>query len=158
MRPMTTAHDTIAQTAGPPGPATIGRLAAVLLRIELVVVAGTFVVFALMHAGVHVVGVAEPRILVASVVEAVCGLSMAAAAAAALAGSTRAWPSAVAANAISATGVVLGIVAQTRGAGPTELNFVYHRAVLAVLLASLALLLTRWGRGALPGGARNVRG
>jgi hypothetical protein len=137
---MTTAHDTIRQTAGPPGPATTGRVAAVLLRIELIGVGGTFLVFALLHAGVHIGGVAEPRILVASVVETVCGLSMA-----------------VAANAISATGVVLGIVAQARGTGPTELNFVYHRAVLVVLLASLALLITRWGRAALPGGAGHVR-
>jgi hypothetical protein len=155
---MTTAHDTFPQAAGPPGPSTSGRVTAVVLRIELVAVAGTFLVFALLHAGVHVVGVAEPQILVASVVEAVCGLSMAVAAAAALAGSARAWPAAVAANAISATGVVLGIVAQARGTGPTELNFVYHRGVLVVLLASLALLLTRWGRAALPGGARHAHG
>jgi hypothetical protein len=154
---MTTAHDTISQAAGPPGPATTGRVASVVLRIELVGVAGAFLVFALLHAGVHVGSVAEPRILVASVVETVCGLSMAVAAMA-LTGSTRAWPAAVAANAISASGVVLGIVAQARGAGPTELNFVYHRAVLVVLLASLALLLTRWGRAALPGGARHARG
>ena len=125
------------------------RFTGVILKVELVVVACTFFVFALLHLGIHLAGIAEPRILPATIVEAVCGLCMALAAVAAFARTTHAWGAAVAANAISAGGVLLGIFAQARGNGGTELNAVYHRTVLVVLVASLALLLTRRGRVAL---------
>jgi hypothetical protein len=115
-----------------------------LLRIELVAVAATFFVFAAFHAA----GVVEPRIVPAAIVESLCGVSLALAAGAALLRTTWAWPAAVAANAFSAAGVLLGISVQARGGGGTELNFVYHRAVLAVLLASLVLLLAGRIRGA----------
>jgi hypothetical protein len=129
----------------------VGRWLGGVLLVELVGVAGTFLVFATLHLGVHLAGIAEPRIVPATIVETACGLCLAAAAGVVLTGATWAWRAAAAANAFSAAGVVLGIVAQLRGAGPTELNFVYHRVVLAVLVASLALLLTRWGRAALGG-------
>jgi hypothetical protein len=123
------------------------RFTAAILRIELVAVAATFFVFALLHLGVQPAGIAEPRILPAAIVETTCGLCLAAAAAAVFARATWAWGAAVAANGISISGVLLGILAQLRGNGGTELNFVYHRTVLVVLVASLALLLlTRRGR------------
>ena len=125
------------------------RFAAVILRVEMVVVACTFVVFALLHLGIHVTGIAEPRILPATIVEFVCGLCMALAAVATFAGAARAWHVGVTAHTISIAGVLLGILAQARGTGGTELNAVYHRTVLAVLIVSLALLLTRPGRVAL---------
>lgn len=47
-------------------------------------------------------------------------------------------------------GVLLGIGALAAGLGPTtELNYVYHRVVLVVLVAGLALLLAPIGRAAL---------
>jgi hypothetical protein len=45
-------------------------------------------------------------------------------------------------------------LAQARGTGGTELNAIYHRTVLVVLVAGLALLLTRRGRVALEVGWR----
>jgi hypothetical protein len=125
------------------------RFAGVFLRVELVVVAGTFFVFALLHLGLHLAGLAEPRILPATIVETVCGLCMALAAVATFAGAARAWQAAVTAHALSIAGVLLGILAQAGGTGGTELNAVYHRTVLAVLIVSLALLLARPGRVAL---------
>jgi hypothetical protein len=115
-----------------------------LLRIELVAVTATFFVFAAFHAA----GAVEPRIVPAAIVESLCGLSLAVAAWAALARAPWAWTAAVVANAFSAAGVLLGIAVQARGGGGTQLNFVYHRAVLAVLLVSLALLLAGRVRGA----------
>jgi choline-glycine betaine transporter len=44
---------------------------------------------------------------------------------------------------------LLGLLVQASGNGGTELNAVYHRTVLAVLIVSLVLLLTRSGRVAL---------
>ena len=134
---------------GPDSGTMTTRLAGVLLRVELVVVAGTFFVFALLHLGIRLAGIAEPRILPATIVEAVCGLCMALAAAATFAGTPRAWRAAVTAHAISFGGVLLGILAQARGTGGTELSAVYHRTVLVILVAGLALLLTRRGRVAL---------
>jgi hypothetical protein len=46
-------------------------------------------------------------------------------------------------------GVLLGLWAQARGTGGTDLNAVYHRTVLAVLAVSLVLLLAQRGRVAL---------
>ena len=130
----------LAPQAQPVGPAA-GRLAIAILRVELAAIAGTFLLFALLHAGVHVAGVAEPRIVPAVIVETTCGLCLALAAVVGLARPAWTWGTAVTANAVSAAGVLLGIVAQSRGVGPAPLDFVYHRTVLAVLLASLALLV-----------------
>jgi hypothetical protein len=125
------------------------RLAGVILRVEMIVVAGTFVVFSFLHLGTHPLGIAEPRILPATIVEAACGLGLVVAAAATLAGSPRAWSAAVSAHVLAIAGVLLGLWAQARGTGGTDLNAIYHRTVLAILIVGLALLLTRRGRVAL---------
>src|SRR5215831_14866098 len=138
-----------ASRAAQPGDRLIRRI----IRIELVTLAVTFFVFASLHLGVHPLAIQEPLILPAAVVETVCGLCFAVAAGAAFTGATWAWPAAVWAHAISVSGVLLGILAQARSAGSTELNFVYHRVVLVVLLASLILLLIRRGRIRLAMGA-----
>jgi hypothetical protein len=134
---------------GPGGDSLTTRLAGVILRAELVVVACTFFVFAFLHLGTCPAGIAEPRILPATIVEGLCGLCLALAAVATFAGTARAWQAAVTAHIISIGGVLLGLLAQASGNGGTELNAVYHRTVLAVLIVSLVLLLTRSGRVAL---------
>jgi hypothetical protein len=142
-------HDERSSLRGPGGGTTAARFAAVLLRVELVAVAATFFVFALLHLGIQLGGIDEPFILPATIVETVCGLCMALAAVAAFAATTRAWQTAVTAHGIAIAGVLLGIFAQARGNGGTELNTVYHRTVLAVMVVGLALLLARTGRIAL---------
>jgi hypothetical protein len=134
---------------GPGGDSATTRLAGVILRAELVVVACTFFVFAFLHLGTNPAGIAEPRILPATIVEGICGLCLALAAVATFAGTARAWQLAVTAHIISISGVLLGLLAQASGHGATELNAVYHRTVLTVLIVSFVLLLTRSGRVAL---------
>lgn len=111
------------------------------LRVELIAVALTFFFFALIHAGVGIAGIAEPRIVPATIVETLCGLAMAVAAVADILRAAWARAAAIAANAVSSAGVTLGIVTQSSGAGPTPLNFWYHRSVLTVLLVTLVLLI-----------------
>jgi hypothetical protein len=66
-----------------------------------------------------------------------------------------AWTAALAAHAFALGGVLLGVTALALGAGPsTELNSIYHRVMLVVLVAVLALLLSPPGRTALHRSAR----
>ncbi len=63
---------------------------------------------------------------------------------------TWAWRAAIVAHAIAVAGVLLGIVALAAGAGPTTpLNFVYHRAILSLLIVGAIVVATGPGRRAL---------
>jgi len=100
----------------------------------------------LLHLGVRIpagaTSLAEDRIFPASIVEGHCGLFRTIGAYAALAGRTWAWPALSAAHGFALGGVLLGVAALAVGAGPsTELNEVYHRAMLVALAAGLVLLL-----------------
>jgi hypothetical protein len=125
---------------------TVGVLAALY--------AVTFFLGAVLHLGVRIpVGfavLAEPRIFPATVVEGLCGLFLAVGAYAALSRKPWAWPTITAAHAFAVGGVLLGITALALGGGPsTDLNTIYHRVMLAALVAGLALLLTPAARAAL---------
>ena len=125
---------------------TVGVLAALY--------AVTFFLGAVLHLGVRIpVGfavLAEPRIFPATVVEGLCGLFLAVGAYAALSRKSWAWPTITAAHGFALGGVLLGMAALAVEAGPsTDLNTIYHRVMLAALVAGLALLLTPAGRSAL---------
>ena len=125
---------------------TIGVLSAVY--------AATFFMGALLHLGVRVpLGFAvleEPGIIPATIVEGLCGVALAVAAFAVLAGKSWAWPVALTAHAFALGGVLLGMAALAVGAGPsTELNTIYHCVMVVALVAVLALLLSPAGRTAL---------
>lgn len=114
----------------------------------------TFFLVALLHLGVRIplgfAVLAEPGILPATIVESLCGLALLFGAFAVLTRASFAWTAAFAANAFALGGVLLGVAALALGGGPsTELNTIYHRAMLVVLVAVLALLLTPAGRTAL---------
>jgi hypothetical protein len=114
----------------------------------------TFFLGALLHLGWRVplgfAALGEPRILPATVVEGLCGLALAVAACAVLARADWAWTAAFTANAFALGGVLLGITALALGAGPsTELNTIYHRAMVVALVAVLALVISPIGRSAL---------
>ncbi len=116
--------------------------------------AATFFLGALLHLGVRVplgfVAIEEPVILPATIVEGACGTALAVAAFAVLARKNGAWTVATAAHAFALGGVLLGITALAVGAGPsTELNTIYHRVMVVVLVTVLALLLSPAGRSAL---------
>jgi hypothetical protein len=111
----------------------------------------TFFVGALLHQGWRIplgfTVLAEPRITPATIVEGVCGLALMVSALVVFARVSWAWTAAFAAHAFALGGVLLGMGALAVGAGPaTELNTIYHRAMLVALVAVLALLLSPTGR------------
>jgi hypothetical protein len=125
-----------------------GRIA-ILLRALLVFDSGTFLVAGLLHLGVRVAGIAEPPIADAATVEFIAGLALAVAAAGVVARARWAWYAALAAQALAAAGVSLGMAALAFGLGPTTmLNFVYHRVMLVLLIAGLAVVILPAGRQA----------
>jgi hypothetical protein len=116
--------------------------------------AATFFFGALLHLGVKVplgsMVLEAPRILPATSVKGPCGIALTIAAFAVLARRNGAWMIAFAAHAFALGGVLLGITALAVGAGPsTELNTIYHRVMVVVFVALLALLLSPTGRTAL---------
>jgi hypothetical protein len=125
------------------------RLATVF-TIEAIVVLATFVIASLLHIGVRLpIGIDEPRIIPATIVEGLIALSFLVAVFSLLASSPAAWTSLVAAHCVGIAGVLLGIGALAAGRGPsTEANHIYHRVVLAVLIVGLIALLTPAGKTA----------
>lgn len=111
----------------------------------MAVVAVSFFVGAALHLGLRVdVGatvLAEPRILVAAVVETACGVAMAVGAVGLAAGLPWGRAGALAGHLVALAGTALGIVANAFGPGPgSALNDAYHRVVVVALLVGLALL------------------
>ena len=121
-----------------------------------VLYAVTFFLGALLHLGVRIpLGfalLAEPRIIPATIVEALCGLALGVGGYAVLTLKSWAWSAVTGAHALG--GVLLGITALALGAGPsTELNTVYHRVMLVALVAGLMTSAARaaLGRRGSPG-------
>ena len=120
----------------------------------LVVEAATFFLAASLHQGLQIplgfAVLAEPPIMPATIVETLCGLTLATAAIAVGAGWRWARVVAIAAHLFSIGGVALGMVALAAGRGPrTELNSTYHLTIMLVMLAGLAILATPAARAAL---------
>jgi hypothetical protein len=97
----------------------------------------------------HLLGTLEPSILPAAVVESVCCVLTIGASVAVFTRRVWAWRATVWAQSVSAAGVLLGIVSQLRSGGGTQLNFVYHRVILSVLLIGLIYVVTPSVRRAL---------
>lgn len=113
----------------------------ILIGSLLLADAVTFFVFALLHAGVHIAGVAEPPIVAATIVESLCVVITAGAGVAVLTRRVWAWRAAVWSQSLAAAGVFLGILSQLSGTGGTQLNFVYHRVIITVLVAGLVFVM-----------------
>ena len=93
------------------------------------------------HAGIAIGSFQEPTIIPAAIVESLCGIVLACGGVALFAAARKRWWIAVIANAIALSGVLLGIVALALGAGPrTDSNDLYHRAMLALIAASVVML------------------
>lgn len=130
--------------------ATVGRGLGLLVGLE----AATFFIGALAHTGREIplgfAVLAEPRIVPAMIVESLCGLALAASAYAILRGRAQAWAMTAMAHLIAISGVLLGMAALAAGRGPrSELNDLYHRVILVVLIAVLGLVLTPLGQAIL---------
>ena len=121
-----------------------------ILLIVIIIEALTFFLAASLHFGVRIIGLNEPQIIPATIVEGLCAIFLSIAA---IAIGTHARPArgiTIAAHLFCIAGVLLGIGALAMGRGPTtELNFFYHRTILAVLTIMLIILFTSPGRTAL---------
>lgn len=118
-----------------------------LLATLMLVNAALLVVGALQHAGVAFGPFRQPSILPATIVEGICALALIWGATAVLAGSLKAWRSALIGNVIAIAGVTLGIVALALRAGPrTASNALAHKIMLALAAAALVILFMPAGR------------
>jgi hypothetical protein len=125
-----------------------------ILTIVIILEALTFFFFGFLHSGVRLsLGFAvlqEPRIIPAMIVESLCGLLLSGSAFAVAARKSWSWTACVLAHAFSIGGVLLGMAALALGAGPrTELNDIYHRTILILLVFVLIYLFTPAGKGVL---------
>src|SRR6266700_4343071 len=129
-----------------------------VLGVLMVLEAITFLLAAMLHMGIQFpLGFSEPQIIPAAIVEALCGIFLAVSAYGVIARKTWAWGGAIAAHVFAVAGVLLGIIALALGAGPsTEVNTVYHRTILVVLVVVLALLLTLGARAELGASHRTL--
>ena len=133
---------------------TIVMVIGVLMVLEAI----TFLLAAMLHMGIQFpLGFSEPQIIPATIVEGLCGIFLAVSAYGVIARKTWAWGGAVAAHVFAVAGVLLGITALALGAGPsTEVNTVYHRTILVVLVIVLALLATPGARGVMGASHRTL--
>jgi len=121
-----------------------------VISVLIVVETVTFLLAALLHTGVQFpLGISQPRIIPATIVEGLCGLFLAVSAYAVFARKTWAWRVAIGAHAFAVVGVLLGIFVTTRNPGSDEANTIYHWVILVVLVAVLALLATKSARAVL---------
>jgi hypothetical protein len=120
-----------------------------VITVLMIGEAVTFLLAALLHLGLPL-GLSEPRIIPAAIVEGLCGLFLVVSTYAVFAHARWAWGAALAANLFAVAGVLLGITALALGAGPsTEANTIYHRVILVVLIVVLVGLSTPGARAAL---------
>jgi hypothetical protein len=129
------------------------------VRVLVVFETVAFLLAALLHLGVRIpLGAAvlpTDRILPAAIVEGLAALVFAVGAYAVFTRTAWAWPAAIVAHAFALAGVLLGMWAIAAGFGPhSVLNDTYHRVMLVVLLAGLALLSTPSAKAALGRGNR----
>ncbi len=133
---------------------TVVTVIGVLMVLEAI----TFLLAALLHLGIQFpLGFSEPQIIPATIVEGLCGIFLAVGAYAVFVRKSWAWQGAVAAHVFAVAGVLLGITALALGAGPsTQVNTIYHRTILVVLVLVLALLLTPGARAELGASHRSL--
>ena len=125
-----------------------------LLTIVIILEALTFFSFGLLHSGVRLsLGFAvlrEPRIIPAMIVESLSGTLLSGSTFAVATNKSWSWTASVIAHTISIGGVLLGMAALALGAGPrTELNDIYNRTILTLLVIILIYLFTPAGKAAL---------
>jgi hypothetical protein len=128
---------------------TVVTVISVLIVVESV----TFLLAALLHTGIQFpLGISQPQIIPATIVEGLCRLLLGVSAYAVFVHKTWAWRVAVAAHAFAVVGVLLGISVTIRNPGGDEANSIYHWTILMVLVVVLALLTTRGARAGLGSG------
>jgi len=124
-------------TSWRPIAATIVRILMPLDTVALLFAASLHVAGARIPLGSAVF--IEPQIVPAAIVEGLAGLIFLVGAYAMFAGRPWAWTAALGAHIFAIAGFLLGIVATLSGTSP--FNAAYHRVMLAVFAAGVALLL-----------------
>jgi hypothetical protein len=121
-----------------------------LLGLLTISNATLFLFGAIQHLGIPLGPFREPRIIPATIVEALCGFCLVWGALVVFSHSTASRGAALIANFIALGGVLLGIGALAAGAGPrTASNDLYHGIMLT--LAGVSLLILFFGRESLDG-------
>jgi hypothetical protein len=112
-----------------------------LLQVVMILNAVFFLAAATEHAGAAIGPFREPTIIPATIVEIICGVSLAWGAAAVMLRSGSRWRVALITNLVALAGVLLGIAALAAGRGPrTASNDVHHGIMLTLIITSLAIL------------------
>jgi hypothetical protein len=128
----------------------LGSAIGVIVVLEAI----TFLIAALLHGGVEIpIGIVEPVIVPAMIVEGIIGIAFAAAAFTIFIRKGRsAWALTLTAHIIATVGVLLGMVAAALGPAPaTDANELYHRIAMGVAALMLLFLFTRAAKDALNG-------
>jgi hypothetical protein len=113
----------------------------IFLGCVMIANAALFFFGALQHAGFAIGRFHEPRIIPATIVESLCGLSLIWGVTAVFFHSHVEWRTALIANLIPLGGVLLGMAALAAGRGPrTASNDLYHHIMLVLIGASLLIL------------------
>lgn len=118
-----------------------------ILQVLIVFDAASLLLGSVAHLGMEiplgVVTIDEPRIIPATIVEAICGVSLAFAGWSIFTRQRWAWTAGIGAHTIALGGVLLGVVAIELGGGPrSQLNDIYHQIMIATLTAGFLLLST----------------
>jgi hypothetical protein len=114
----------------------------ILLAVVMISNAVVFFLAAVLHAGIALGALHEPRIIPATIVEVICGISLAWGVLAVLNHRASQWRFALIGNLVALGGVLLGMAALAAGKGPrTASNDLYHRSMLVLITASVVTLL-----------------
>jgi hypothetical protein len=124
----------------------------ILLAVVMISNAVVFFFAAVLHAGIALGPLHEPRIIPATIVEVICGISLTWGIFAVFKHWASQWRFALIGNLVALGGVLLGMAALAAGKGPrTASNDLYHRSMLVLIAASVViLLLTRNSARSLP--------
>jgi hypothetical protein len=113
------------------------------ILLAVVMISNTVLFFfaAVLHAGIALAALHEPRIIPATIVEVICGMSLGWGTLAVLNHWDSQWRFALIGNVVALGGVLLGVAALAAGKGPrTASNDLYHRLMLGLIAASLIIL------------------
>jgi|SRR5215472_3110848 len=114
----------------------------ILLAAVMISNAVVFFFAAVLHAGIALGGLHEPRIIPATIVEVICGISLAWGIVAVFNHWVSQWRFALIGNLVALGGVLLGMAALAAGKGPrTASNDLHHRLMLVLIAASVVILL-----------------
>src|SRR6266496_1184805 len=119
--------------------------ARIIISTFVVFATVTFIIAALSHLQLMLsLGIAEPKIIPAAIVEGLCALFFINGAFCIFTNSKSAWRATFFAHAFAISGIILGMISLAVGAGPrTKTNDLYHSIMLLLIIADSFYLLTK---------------